>query len=503
MGIVFRQSVKTSLVIFFGAFLGAVTIWLSTKVVQQQSFGYIRNLSIQAVAASQILLLGLNNLLAVYVHKYPLEDKRRKLLLSICLFLPIVVLFFLSFAYYFAKSWLIGHFQLNDQPLMARYYMLLPLFTILFMYQVILEQYLGSQMKVAIAAFMREVVLRGINILLILLYAFQYVSFDFLVIGSVLIYIVPVSIFVILAFRTNGFKFSFQFRDFSPAEYKEIIHFTWFHFLLTASTILIGYIDQLTLALYDHKGLSSVAVYGVAVFIISFLQIPFKGMWPATFTVLAQAITSDNDSKAKDIFSRSSINILIASVGMALLISCNLKNALLVLEHGYEDIIPIVLILFIGRFADLATGLNDAVISITNYYKFNFYTALAMIAILYVLIRILVPIYGVFGAAWATSIAYVLFNVVKFLFVWKKLDMQPFSSKTILVMVAGAPALAVGYFLPVLFGQLQNIYLQAIADASLRSILIMVTYLLMLLWLKPSDDLENYLASIKKNKRLF
>jgi O-antigen/teichoic acid export membrane protein len=503
MGIVFRQSVKTSLVIFFGAFMGAIIVWLSTKFIEKQQLGFIGNLSNQAVVLSQILLLGLNNTLAVFIHRYIDNDDKRKLLLSFCLFLPLISMAVISIFYFVFKGWILGHYQLEDQPLMLRYYIWLPVFTLFFIYQVILEQYLGSQMKVAIAAFMREVVLRALNIILILAYAFNYVDFKVLVIGTVLIYSVPPLIFLLLAIQTEGFGVSFQLNGFTKTEYKEIIHFTWYHFLLTLSIILIGYMDVITLPLYDHAGFSSVAVYRVAVFIISFLQIPSKGMIPATFTVLAQAIATDDRVKAKDIFVRSSINILIATIGMALLIGCNLGNAIAVMAKGYEDILPIFLILFIGRFADLATGLNDAVISITNHYKFNFYLALVLIAVLYLLIRFLVPRYGVYGAAWSTTITYVLFNIAKYLFVWKKLDMQPFSSKSLLVIVAAIPAVAGGYFLPYLFVPTRHIYVHAFLDVVLRSGVIIVIYLGMLLWLKPSRDLQDYIASIKKNKRFF
>lgn len=503
MGIVFRQSVKTSLVIFLGAFLGAIIIWLSTKVIEKQQLGFIRNLTNQGVVLSQILLFGLNNTIAVFIHHYANDEKKRKLLISYCLFIPLVLVVLLTIVYVGSKGWVLGHFQLADQPLIQRYYLWLPLFTALFIYQVMLETYLGSQLKVAIAAFMREVVLRALNIILILLYGFGFVDFTFLVAGTVIIYFVPVSIFLMLSMRTEAFGISFQFKDFTRSEYRELAHFTWYHFLLMLSLILLNYMDIVTLPLYDHKGFNAVAVYSVAVFIISFLQIPAKGMIPATFTILAQSFANDDKVKAKDVFIRSSLNILIATVGMALIIGCNLHNAVSVIERGYEDILPIFLILFIGRLADLATGLNDAVISITNHYKFNFYLAFILIIVLFLLLKFLVPIYGVFGAAWSTTIAYVLFNAAKYLYVWKKLDMQPFSYNSFLIVIAALPALAAGYFFPYLFDPARHIYVHAFIDAAVRSSLIVAIYVFMLVWLKPSKDLEDYIASIKKNKRLF
>jgi type IV secretory pathway component VirB8 len=65
------------------------------------------------------------------------------------------------------------------------------------------------------------------------------------------------------------------------------------------------------------------------------------------------------------------------------------------------------------------------------------------------------------------------------------------------------PALAAGLLLPHFFSQVRHIYINTALDAGLRSFAIVVIYVLMLLWLKPSKDLEEYLVAVRKNKRLF
>jgi hypothetical protein len=81
--------------------------------------------------------------------------------------------------------------------------------------------------------------------------------------------------------------------------------------------------------------------------------------------------------------------------------------------------------------------------------------------------------------------------------------MLPFSRKTLLVVAAALPALAAGYFLPHFFTRQAHTYLYPVFDTVLRSSVIVVIYTVMLVWLKPSKDLESYLLSIRQNKRLF
>jgi O-antigen/teichoic acid export membrane protein len=151
----------------------------------------------------------------------------------------------------------------------------------------------------------------------------------------------------------------------------------------------------------------------------------------------------------------------------------------------------------------VATGINDQLLSIARYYKFNFYLSLSLIVLLFGLIRVLVPTYGVIGAAWSTTISVIVFNSIKCCYVWYKLGMLPFSRSTLRVVAAALPTLAAGYFFPHFFGTAHHIYVNAFADAIVRSTVIIIVYMIMLLWLKPSADLEEYLRQIKKNKRLF
>ncbi|PQJ10415.1 hypothetical protein CJD36_010580 [Flavipsychrobacter stenotrophus] len=501
MGIVFRQSIKTSLVVFTGAFLGIIIMFLSTRFIDKQALGFTRDLTYKALVFSQFCILGLNSTMSVFIHKY--QDVRKKLLLTFCILTPLLFAIMAVVPFYLLEPWVLHHFQPADIPFIQRYYMLIPAYMTLFILLVLLEQYLGTQMRVAVSSFMKEVVLRVVNIAIILLFAFGYVSLNFLIISTVLIYLIPIIIYIIIALRIDSFGFSFKFGAFSKSEYKELLHFSWYHFLLSLSITLMGYLDAIAIPLYDHSGFKSTAIYTTAVFFVSFMQMPSKAMMTPTITVLAQAVANADTAKAKDIFARSSINVLLATTFMAVMIICNIGNALVFMNNGYTQVGLIFLILFIGRYVDLATGLNDAILSITNYYKFSFYVSIIMIGILFALIRQLVPIYGVYGAAWSTSITLILFNICKYFFVWKKLDMQPFSMNTILVLIAGAVTLAAGYYFPNFLKGQGHMYIYTIADAAMRGGIIVAVYLAMLYWLKPSADLREYIASVKKNKRLF
>lgn len=495
MGIVFRQSVKTSIVIFTGALLGALVIFLSLKYIPKQELGYTRTLTNQAVIASQFLLAGLNITLIVHIHKYADSDERKRVLLSLCFLLPLVIIAIASIIYFLFKTQIVSLFQAQDTPLIWKYFCLQPIFTFFFIYQILLEQYLGSQMRVAIATFLREILLRVLNIALIIFFGFGLISFNTFIIATVFVYIIPIAFLFLLAARQQNFRFSLRWKAFSGKEYKGIAHFAWYHSLLNISITLIGALDVLMLGPLDKNGLSSVAVYTTAVFIMSLLQMPYKAMMPATFPVLTQAYESKDHDKVNDLFVRSSLNIFIASVLVAILIGCNLQNAVSVMQKGYEAVIPLTIIMMVGRLADIATGMNDQLLSISNYYKLNFYLSLGVVVLMIVFNILFIPTYGMYGAAWSTSIALVLYNIAKLYFVKKHLKLLPFSFNTLRVVFCALPPLLAGIYLPYIL----NPYI----DSIIRCSAILILYGVMLLWLKPSADLITYFGSVRKDKKIF
>lgn len=495
MGIVFRQSVKTSLVILAGAILGAATIFLSLQYLPKQQLGYTRTLTNQAVIATQILLLGLSSTLSVYIHKYDDTDPKKPTLISIVLLLPIIIIIVASIFYFIFRSSLINLFQPQDIPFIRRYFSLLPLYAAFFIYQTILEQYLSSQMKLAIAVFLREILLRALNITLIFLFGFGFINFDVFMTSTVFIYAIPILFLFMLSARIKSFRLILNLKLFSAIEYREMIHFAWYHSLLSISITLIGSLDVLMLAPLDKHGLSSVAIYTNAVFIMSLLQIPYRAMVPATFPILTQAYEAKDYAKVKDLFSRSSLNILIATVLVAILIGCNIQNAVSLMRKGYEAIVPLTIIMMVGRLADIATGMNDHVLSISNYYKINFYLSLGVVVLMVVFNILFIPSFSIYGAAWSTTLALILYNIAKLIIVRKRLNLMPFSSNTWRVLLAGTPPLLAGIFIPYIL----NPYI----DTVIRSIVILILYVTMLIWLKPSDDIMVYIATVRKNKRLF
>jgi O-antigen/teichoic acid export membrane protein len=493
MGIVFRQSVKTTLVTFTGALLGALSIFIATKLSPQE-WGFSKTILTQAIVFSQVVLMGVHSMLHLNATKYADRDKK-PVLITIAVLTPLIVTALFTIPYIVLKEQVIYLFQPQDRQYVAKYFLWLPFYVLIWSGMGIFEWYLVSQMRVAIAVFMREIILRILTIIVLLLYLFQYVSFHFFIVSGILIHIAPLIGMIWVATKTENFRISFNFKAFSRQEYKYLADFAFFHLLLNMSMTLMGNIDLLMVATLDEAGMKSAAAYSIAIFMMSIFQIPFKAMSVAAVPALNNAYVSGDMDKVKDLFTRSGINIFIATMGMAAIIIANLHNLIVVIGDKYAGVDTLVLILLIGRAADMVTGLNGEMLSITRYYRYNFYLTVLLVVLMIGFNLLLIPVYGIYGAAWGATIAYTLFNIGKLLMLWWKMRLQPFSKQTWSVLIASVIAFACGYFLPHLP--------YTIPDTAVRTIIISIVYIILLILFRPSADLNAYLQSIKDKRRLF
>lgn len=494
MGIVFRQSIKSTIVIFAGALLGAGLNIIYTHVFSQTLLGVSRNLINQGAVLYLFLMMGTISIIHTYAQRYALNDPKRPVVITFSLIVPVLATGLFCIPYFLMKDFVVGRYQGFDRQYLSEFYNLLPVLGLLWSFMALLEYYLMSQMKVALGNSMREIVLRLGNVALLGAFFFDWIDFHQFVVGTVLVHLLPVFLLFYFSSKTEGFGFSLNWKLFSKPELKSIVHYSWYHMLLMVSLSLTGTLDILLLAPLSPNGLADVATYNFALFLISILIIPYKAMSGAAFPRLNQAFV-DKESNLHSLFNRSSLNMQIVAMGMWLIVVCNLQNAVAILPGQYADLAPCVLILSIGRMIDMATGLNTELISITNYYKFTFRLSLALLVAIVVLDRIFIPHFGLFGAAWVSTITLAVFNLFKMGFLYRKMRLSPISKQTGVIALVGIGIFLLNFLLP----QMPH----PVVDALYRSVILVSLFAAAMYYLRPSPDLHDFLQQIRKNKRLF
>lgn len=497
MGVVFRQSIKTTIVTFLGAALGGVLILVSSNMMPEQELGFVRNLPIQGAIASFFLSAGMSTTLFYYLHRYDhrQDSERKAVLLSVCFLVPVLLFVLAVIPYFLFEDVWIQYFQEKDVALLKRYMLCFPLFTLFSIVILSLESFLNAHIRSAQVGFIREVFIKGSNLVLFLLFGFSIIDFRVFVYGYVGVNMLALCILYFLAGKLPDFRFSFNWRLLSKKEYREILTFSGFHALMNASSQLIGFLDTQLLLGLDEDGLKAIPVYTNAAYIATLVSIPYRAMIGPAAADISKAYVQELHDKVKDSYSRSGLNIFIASMFMYVLILCNLHNAAAILPRMQGDIAVLTLIMISGRLVDCSTGLNDTALNMSPYYKYNFYLSFGLLILMFIAFYLLIPPFGVYGAAFVYAGTLLMFNLAKTYFVWAKMKLNPFSKGSLTTLFIGAAVAVPVLLLP----RSENAYW----DAIWRSSLVAAGFAGLVLWLKPSKDVSHYVNETLKKKRLF
>jgi hypothetical protein len=84
-----------------------------------------------------------------------------------------------------------------------------------------------------------------------------------------------------------------------------------------------------------------------------------------------------------------------------------------------------------SRMIDLVTGVNNEIILYSKYYRYSLILIILLGGLTVVTNLIFIPIYGILGAAIATTMSLVIYLLLELVIVWIKFRTQPFSLNTV------------------------------------------------------------------------
>ncbi|HVZ58029.1 MAG TPA: polysaccharide biosynthesis C-terminal domain-containing protein, partial [Chitinophagaceae bacterium] len=151
-----------------------------------------------------------------------------------------------------------------------------------------------------------------------------------------------------------------------------------------------------------------------------------------------------------------------------------------------------VLILGCSKLVDLGTGLNSHLLLSSKHWRIEFITNVFLVLMAGLLNYLLVRRYGIIGSAWATLIAFSVYNTVRFLLIWKLFKMQPFTWANALAIVIAAAAYLICRLVPAM----PNIYL----DVVVRTLLFSLGYGLPVLGFRLSEDINGFVNRLLRRR---
>ena len=348
------------------------------------------------------------------------------------------------------KDLIIFKFGKNSPEFVNYYYWIFPFGLGLTLYS-ILESYAWQQQKSIFTNFLREVFFRALTTILIICTFIGWLGkFDLFIKIYSFTYLIT-ALFLLVYLVKNGnlhltFKVSVVTKKFS----KKILTLVKFIYGGTLVYAVAGVFDTILLASVSINGLAAVAVYSLAQNMASLIQAPQRGIISSSIAALSKAWKDKDQNRILNIYRQSSINQLVFAVGMFSLIWLNFEDGIFTfhLQSGYIDAKWIFFFIGLMRIVDMGTGVNAQIISTSTLWKFEFYTGIILLSLTLPMNYILTKYYfDVMGPAIANLFSFTIYNLIRFWYLKKKFNMQPFTLKSLYTIILGIFSFYVCFYL--------------------------------------------------------
>ncbi|MDH4473572.1 MAG: polysaccharide biosynthesis C-terminal domain-containing protein [Fluviicola sp.] len=322
----------------------------------------------------------------------------------------------------------------------------------------------------------------------IILYAFGTIDFFTLLVLHSMSFVLPTLVITLQMFRNK--ELHLKISDISiPRRFKKILLtyslFSYFNFI---GILLVLSLDVIMVA--SMVGLAETGVFSTIVYIVSGLLVPYKSLLRISAPFVAKYWKERNMVEMKDLYTRISSISLVIGFFVFLVFWENRTELFHFLRESFHEGIPVFLILMIGRLVDMYCGINGAIFITSKKYKYDLiFTAILLVSVVG-LNFIFIPLYGMYGAALSTTIAYVLYNLARLIFVFSVYNLHPFKKGHLYVMAVFFLSLLMMEQLPVFFGN-------ELISIVLKGILVLVTFILPIYLLKLDADVVGYLDKIR------
>lgn len=494
MGIIIRQSFKSSIVTYVGVIIGTINVlYLYNKFLSTEQLGLYITLTSFPLVFAGFASLGTPLVGVKFFNQFSDEKNKHNGFLGYLLITPVLGYAVFLFIYWVSRSFFIGIYNANS-PLLVKYFWVFPCITFFMIYLSIFEAYSRVHLRIVVPSIIREIILKLSNSILAILFGFKIIDFDQLVFGVVIMYAFALVLSIIYIKILGKLFLNFDFSFIKKPIFKQMYTYGLYTMLGGIAGVIMPHIEKLMLPAYNG-GLKTTAIFNIAASIGLVISIPRNTISAIADPLLAESMQKKDLNHIQEIYQKSALNLLIIGLFLFLGIWCNIDSIfdLLPKSEIYKEGKWVVLMVGIYCVFDMATGLNSEIMKNSDYYKYDFIFYVIRCLALLLVNFILIPLYSYNGAAFAMLCSIIIYNLVKYIFIWWKFKIQPFSLNTLKVIFLGFFTFFISIFLPNITGNIEKNLLSIFW----KSLLILIVFGFGIVKLKVSEDINNIYQIMK------
>lgn len=450
MATIRKQSIYSSLFIYAGFAIGALNVLiLFPKFFTPEQFGLTRVLMDIALIFSTICAAGT---LPVAMKFYPFYKhhlpKRDNDLLTWVFVIGLAMCILVYMAFPLVEPWALRKFGYRSPILVTQFKWVYPL-TVSLVAISMLEVFAWIIGRTVIANFLKEFLFRILTLLLIVIWGLGWLTdFNWFIGTYASLYFIPVVILIWIVYKSGEFSINFKASKVTKRYQGIMLKFGGAYFLSAVLNIIAKTNDTLIIASQSQGGLADAAIFTIATYLITVMDVPQRSMVSAATPQIALAWKNNDLDKLDRLYKKTALNLLIIAAGIMGVVVLAIPYLEQLLGQAYSGLGILMLVLGFGKLIDLGTGLNSQILQLSKHWRIDLFTNMFFVFVSILFNYFLTKKYGILGTAIGSLLAIVLYNFIRFIFIKRIYGLQPFSFKNILALIIATGFATLIYFIP-------------------------------------------------------
>lgn len=453
MGVVFRQSIKTSIVSYIGLCIGLFNMLFIYKLDDFETFGFFQLIVTTGVMLSPIFTLGVRGVITRFFPYFKTNSDSRAAFFTFSLLVGIVGALLLL-----VVGWLLILPALekyispeNNFETFVKFSSYIYLITITQMFIEILDFYIQNFRRVALQTVFTNLFPKIVTGALV--YSVYIKGYDFSVAAITAVgmnAIILFSLFVYL-YSLGELRLTYKLKPhFSKKIISDIRSFAIYAIIGTIGNKIALQIDTVSLGAFTDE--QTVGIFRIIVFAAGVIDIPLRAMTRITAPLVAQSLADNDLVHVNQLYRRSAHTLTLVGCAVFTVIIISLSDLFVFLGEKSLFTGGIICFALLGasKIFNMITSINHQIIIYSNLYKYNHFLVI-LLALLNIYLNWLMIAQlklGIVGAALATFSALTIYNCLRSLLVYFRFKMHPFSITMLINIAFSAAVIFTLSFLP-------------------------------------------------------
>lgn len=494
MGIIKKQSIVGTFYIYVGVVLGFITTGIVfPNILNPDEIGLLKLLVSIAVMVSQFAGLGFHSPTARLFPYFRDKEKGHHGFLTLSLTVSLLGAIIFITVIMLLKPWLVRTYEESSAMFIEYFYFLIPLiiFTLFFN---TLNAYYKSLYNIVVGVALKDVWQRVFILIVVFAYYFGWIDFSSLVFLYVLAIGIPAILIIISLIKCGEFRLIRDKGFITHDLARSLFNMSLYGIMNSFSGVMVLNIDILMI---NHLlGLGQTGIYTVTMYFGTLVSIPARSIRNISSIIIADAWKDNNKTLVNDIYKKSCL--VLTTIGLLLLVGIwtNIHNIFGIIGTDYFTGRYVILFIAIANLLDMMTGVSKITLNTSKYYHYLTWSILLLFVLIVTTNLIFIPYFGtlfgkeysIVGAAFASFLSKLIYNLVVWAFLWRKFGFQPFNYKYFLLAAIAVISYLASSLLPVM--SLLPL------DILVRGFIVTAVYLFLVYMFNISSDINSVIRSV-------